>query len=420
MPVVCIPNCIFLSETSRMIAIYQALTRMNVEVRIATHGGPYEFVLKEHNISYDIIKPEISEVFYQKYLQSIYDGGRTQNYSFRDLLDHVKGEIDYFEGIDASLVVTGFTLSAKLSAAACGIPLVVTHLGSWTPVTLERYGVQASEFFKNAFTQFLPPRFIDKLATFIFTRTKTYLRNFNEVSKHLGIPSLKSLFDLLLGDHTLITDVPEILGISEEEVLAWKPKNQNLYRPGIRLAYSGPIFAQLFGEVPSDVINFLNTRKPIIYVAMNSGHKEDLKKVYRTVAEMDVFAVMVSTLHGHSWEVAPNILVKSYLPSHLVMPLCDMAIIHGGQGTVQTAIASGIPLIGFPLQPEQNFNLRRIQDLGAGICMAQFDLRKGKLKASIKEILNNPVYRKNAQQLAEFQKGRDGPVLTAQYIREIL
>jgi UDP:flavonoid glycosyltransferase YjiC (YdhE family) len=332
----------------------------------------------------------------------------------------VQSEIEYFRKNSASLAVSGFTLSARLSTTAIEIPLVVTHLGSWTPIALEKYGAVVSDVFKNQLTQFISAKLLDKFGTWLFRRTKSYTKIFDEVSKALGIPPCKSFFDLVMGNHTMITDVPEILGISESTVLDWCPENSNQCRPDSRLAYAGPIYARLFGGVPDDVIDFLETDKPKIYIAMNSGHLRDLQAVYHAIAQMDVVAIMVSTLHDVNWDQASNVILKSFLPSHKVMPMCDLAIIQGGQGTIQTAIASGIPLIGFPLQPEQNFNLRRISDLGAGICMALFDLRRGKLKPAIEKVLHNPGFRQRAQELRKYQASRDGAQQTAQYIHQLV
>ena len=38
------------------------------------------------------------------------------------------------------------------------------------------------------------------------------------------------------------------------------------------------------------------------------------------------------------------------------MPRVDLAITAGGQGSVQTAMAAGTPVLGIPLQPEQDLN----------------------------------------------------------------
>jgi hypothetical protein len=57
-----------------------------------------------------------------------------------------------------------------------------------------------------------------------------------------------------------------------------------------------------------------------------------------------------------------------------IMPLVDLAVIHGRQGSVQTAVASGKPVIGFPLQTKQRFNPELIQIL-KGIMMVWFFLK---------------------------------------------
>jgi UDP:flavonoid glycosyltransferase YjiC (YdhE family) len=403
-----------------MIAIFESLKALDIEVKMVTHGGPYTFILEKRNIPFEIIQPKVSDAFCMRYMRSIYDGGRTQNYTYDELLSHVKSEIDYFKNSKASVIVSGFTLSARLSSSACDIALVVTHLGSWTPITFERYGVEVRECFKNAYTRFIPGKWLNGFGSWLFPRIKSYLKVFNEVSVALKIERCKSMFDLLMGDHTLITDVPEILGISEKEVTNWRPRNNKQYRATARLAYSGPIFAHLFGEIPKEVLDILNCDKPKIYISMNSGPQKYLQEVYKAIANMDVVVVMVSTLHKNIWGSSSNVIIRPFLPSDKVMSLCDLAIIHGGQGTIQTAIESGVPMIGFPLQPEQNFNLRRIADLGAGKCMALYDLKPEKLKAAIEEILNTPSYSCKAKELKVLQSKRDGPESTAKYIKELL
>ena len=47
MTICCFPNCAYLSETSRMLAVYKKLNEIGAEAILATHGGTYEFVLKD-------------------------------------------------------------------------------------------------------------------------------------------------------------------------------------------------------------------------------------------------------------------------------------------------------------------------------------------------------------------------------------
>ena len=47
------------------------------------------------------------------------------------------------------------------------------------------------------------------------------------------------------------------------------------------------------------------------------------------------------------------------------MPRVDLRVISGGQGSVQSALASGLPFIGIPLQPEQDANIVLAERQGA-------------------------------------------------------
>ena len=50
----------------------------------------------------------------------------------------VKHEIEFFNDIDASAVVTGFLISLILSARSANIPLIVSHFDSFVPPIFEK------------------------------------------------------------------------------------------------------------------------------------------------------------------------------------------------------------------------------------------------------------------------------------------
>jgi UDP:flavonoid glycosyltransferase YjiC (YdhE family) len=216
----------------------------------------------------------------------------------------------------------------------------------------------------------------------------------------------------MLGDLVLVTDVPEILGIPEEDLEAWRPQHSH-YRAGLRFSYVGAIFAKTFGEVPDEVVRFLETDKPKVYVAMASTRLEYLRAALETLEDMNVRAVAVTTVHGDGLQSGPNVLMRGFLPSHEVMQMCDAAIIHGGQGTVQTAIASGTPVVGIPLQPEQNVNLKIVERLGGCRTLSLKALRRGRLRARLEEVLRNPSFKRAMADLREHQAKRNGPAEAA-------
>lgn len=418
MPVVCLPNCAFLSETSRMTAIYQKLCEINLPATMATHGGTYEFILKEEKIPYEKIEPVMSHEESLRYLNSISKPWKNV-YNKSTLINHVRSEIELFNSLKPVAVITGFNLPSALSARYLEIPLIVTHLGSFVPPALEKGMFAFSESFDYLFTQFVRDEWTDKIFTKLFPHLPFQLKLFNSAADEIGIEPIRSFFDLMMGDLTLVTDVPEILGISEKEMDEWKP-DFKFYRPSARVKYAGPIFAKLFGQIPEKVNKFLDTEKPKIYVAMASGNKKDLQVVFNTLSEMNVRTVFCSLVHKNTFSSSDKILVANFLPSHLIMPLCDIAVIHGGQGSVQTAISAGTPIIGFPIQPEQNFNLKLVERHGGGICLSRRNLYKGMLKHSIEKILKDSSYKKSMEKLRLWQSRRDGASETAGIISNLI
>ena len=53
MPIICLPNCAYLSEVSRVIAIYRKLEELGADVIMASHGGTFEFQLDQEGIPYE-------------------------------------------------------------------------------------------------------------------------------------------------------------------------------------------------------------------------------------------------------------------------------------------------------------------------------------------------------------------------------
>ena len=49
----CFPNCAYRSETSRMIAVYKSLIARGENAIVATHGGTYEYILRDEGIHPD-------------------------------------------------------------------------------------------------------------------------------------------------------------------------------------------------------------------------------------------------------------------------------------------------------------------------------------------------------------------------------
>ncbi|HKU38473.1 MAG TPA: nucleotide disphospho-sugar-binding domain-containing protein, partial [Polyangiales bacterium] len=242
-----------------------------------------------------------------------------------------------------------------------------------------------------------------------------YCSGFNRVAKRLGVEGVPSFANLLLGDLTLVPEAPEVLGISASELEAWRPRGAQ-YRAGLRLRYSGPLFAELDRPIPERVARFLDGARPITYVAITSSTAEQVRAVVRALRGADTRILVAGTVHALGDLEDEGVLVEGVLPSHRVMPRVDLAITAGGQGSVQCAMAAGTPLISLPLQPEQDWNGQLVERHGAGKRISFDAAATPQLAALATELLTDSRYRDNARRIRDSYARLDGPGLAADAI----
>ncbi|TVR57807.1 MAG: hypothetical protein EA426_11465 [Spirochaetaceae bacterium] len=417
MSICLLPNMAYLSETSRTVEIYKALKEHGTTPVVATHGGTYESILKQEGIPYHIIPPVMSGERCREYVLANI-GKKPNFYTAAELRKDVAGEIEFFKRHKITLVHIGFTLSAKLSTRFLGIPLSTAH-GSFLPPVFEKRMAPYQKDFDRGLIRLLPEEWKKRFVNRLYSHAKIYCKPFNAVAKELAIAPVQSVADLFLGDYAIVTDIPEIIGIPRDEIESWENSPDSRYSSRIKLFHAGAIYAKLFGEVPQDVREFLQTDQPKVFVALTSSVEDCLSRVYEVLKDIDCRVIFCTTVHPKNFEPSENILLKDHIPSHKVMPLCDLAIIHGGQGSIQTAIASGIPVIGFPLQPEQNLNLQLIENHKAGFNLPFYTLKKKRLGAYVRKVLNDGIYSENMKRLRSWQERYNGPENAARILTEL-
>lgn len=415
------PHMGYLSETSRIVEAYKALRELGVEPIVATHGGTCEWVLEYEGIDYEIIEPRMSHEQCQAFVKANrVDGKAGQFYTADELEAFVLSEIEFLQREDVEVLLTGFNLSLGLSARKAGASYCVTHLGSWSPLIFERKMQAPYNYITERIPSFVPQSWLRKIVNWIYLNSKMLIKPFNVVARKLDIEPIHSTLDLFMGDITIVTEAPEILGITKDDLEGWVPKKPDLFHDSPRLRYAGPMYAKLFGGVPEDLQRFLKADIPKIYVALTSTREDYLRELVTALIDLDVQLIIVSTEHNLVLE-HEHIYTLDHLPSHLIMPMVDLAVIHGGQGSVQTAVASGTPIIGFPLQTEQMFNLELIQQHGAGINLPLQHLgRPEMVRAAVLTVLGDVSYKKNMEKLRVLQEKYDGPREVARILMEEL
>jgi UDP:flavonoid glycosyltransferase YjiC (YdhE family) len=400
-----------LAETSRLVRIAERYRELGGRAVFFSHGGEYEALARDA----DLFVQPVAPVYTEEQIRELMKFDQLEKYGdpFPDdwLVEHVLCEERAYVDLGVGLVVTGFNVPCVLSARKAGIPLVYIIPGTALPGYFKVGLATFPDAFENAFTRLLPERLKNRATNWFILRSKVGTGVFNRVARRFGLPPIPSLLCLWMGDYTLASDVKEALGISAEYDL---PDED----------YTGPLLANLGIPLSEEVRAHLERPGRSIYFAMgSSGNKGLYLRALRALARTRYNVVAAcTTILGEDElpSVGENVRIEKFVPAEIVNERVDLAVLHGGQGTFYTAAYSGRPVVGIPMQPEQQYNIDILVRNGSAIRLSKRHFREEDLLAAIETILGDyGRYRASAEALAQRLPRVDGAQRGAERIRAI-
>ena len=126
-----------------------------------------------------------------------------------------------------------------------------------------------------------------------------------------------------------------------------------------------------------------------------------IERVGRAVAGLDLQATLTlgPAVDRAAVHVPGEIEVLAAADHDRLMPGCSLVICHGGLGTVLRALAHGVPMLIAPLGRDQAFNAQRVEDIGAGIALAD-DPSPDRIRAAVQALLTDASFRDAAGRAA--------------------
>ncbi|HST04368.1 MAG TPA: glycosyltransferase [Chloroflexia bacterium] len=109
-------------------------------------------------------------------------------------------------------------------------------------------------------------------------------------------------------------------------------------------------------------------------------------------------------------EQPPNVHIERYIPQSLLLPYCDLVVTQGGSGTTMDALSHGLPMVMIPIAADQPQNARRCTELGIARMIEpgqQVGLAET-IRDAVREVLSDPHYKQNAQNLQKEIEGLPG------------
>jgi UDP:flavonoid glycosyltransferase YjiC (YdhE family) len=389
-----------LAETTRMIQVARA---MSSEHTLVFMGYEDDFVelIREAGFDYTACSPALSADERDQLIR--FDQGKTLRTPLTEKFVGARVEVEreFIRKHRVSAVVTGSNLTSYLSAPAEGVPLFYP-----VPFALTRPHVEQTRHLYLAGDGWL-----DSVATaafrWVYTRAPLAPRAFRSVAVANGVAPKTTIASLITADRNLVTEMP------------WE---LDRFRLPSDFEQVGPIFAEIDAPMPEVVHELAERPEPLIYLGLGSSANRTLAlKAARALGALSVNVVAPIEQYLRPGDrVPPNVHVTGLLPAHRLGGLVDAAVLHGGQGTVQTACATGIPFVGMGLQPEQTWHVKQCELRGNAIAVPPKRVDRAEFIHAVRRVLTDPGIRQAADEVRDAYDGVDGASAAARIIEAAL
>jgi MGT family glycosyltransferase len=315
----------------------------------------------------------------------------------------VASDLEVMDSVRPDLVVGDLHWSLSTSARARGIPYVSVTNACWT----DKYAYAVDLPEEHISAKLFGRRLAEKLFP-VYSRlmVRYGAQGYTEVRRQHGLPPLRTMWEAVEGDITLLCDLPEFMPVVRGVPLSYR--------------YTGPLLWEANIELPS-WYSKLDRNRPTIYFTMGStGNTRFFEEAVRVFGNTQ-YQVLITT--GGLAEIRntpSNVFVAKYAPGEALMSVSDVVVSHGGNGTIYQALSCGVPVIGLPDIFEQEINMRRVSALGAGVQMSAKDYTGSLLEKAVRMVLRDSGYRDRCQTLAARIARMDGRRRAALHINDFL
>ncbi len=382
------PEVVDLAETHRMTSFAEAFKYLGHEV-IVLGKGRYDYLFGDKGFERVYIDYDEEWVNDEKFRMM----HNLDEYGFdfiteSELKKFVQLEVRLLAGLKPDVVVTGFRPTMSISTKLAGIPLVWVLSAVCSDMYYEK--CLATPLMLIAEKIPVLKKLPKKLANFIIKKIVLNfphkISSWNKVMKEMKLDSFSNTLKIIRGDFNLMSDAPELF-----------PEFQEI--PSY-YGFCGPILMEHNIDMPDSIKKYIKVSvRPMVFFTMgSSGDPEIFKSIIAGFKDQpyDVFAASTNIISKEEIPYIPsNVVVEKFYPAFEVTSIADVAVIHGGQGTVYTTAMAGTPFVGIPMFSEQQYNLENLARKGCGIVLSRYNLSSETLNQSINEILSDKGFKEN-------------------------
>jgi UDP:flavonoid glycosyltransferase YjiC (YdhE family) len=379
-----------------------------VDIAFVSRGGGFNQLAEDSGFRIISAKPHITHANFHDEFHTAF-GDQIGDLQVAKAL--LQGEIEVYKRESPDVIVNGFfPVSTIARRMACSSAIGISFL----PLPLvRRFTQEVTRFPEESALSRLPESLQRAIMRCIPTKAKCANpalrhRTLARAAYEMGCSEkLDNIFDMLSSRCYLINDYSIFYDADSY---------------GENVVFTGPLIPQTTESSISDpgvlkALSLSNHRKKVfcslgsvgskellqeIVAMLNSPQGLDLGGVIRVPKETCDLAEAKRMLHNcHMY------MTDSFLPARHLCRQVDAVICHGGQGTLQTAIQGGAPVIGVAMQPEQEINLQHLADFGAAIKISRRHWNAVNIGKAVDRVLSEPGFRIQSRKLELIAENTD-------------
>lgn len=380
-------NAHALAHVSRPLEVARVLRERGHEVHFAGHGA-YLPVAAQAGFGTTEL-PYVSAEEVRRATEAQDFGGMFPEAKLREWID---AERALCRAWQPDLLLTDHRSTARTTADLEGLPCVAL-----TNVHMTRYRQRPFFTPRRGATRGLldallrPVEWLENRLEFaLFDRV--VFRHLHALRRAWGLPARRGQ-TVEEGHLTLLTDVPEFNPSTElpPHVAYVGPLTWNPRHPAPRCLAEGRV----------------DPRKPLVYVTIGSQGLPDMLNALGGLARRGVQVLAATGRPLEAGFTPPEgVFLETFVDTAWIYGgavKADVALCHGGNGTLYQALQAGVPVVGFANHAEQYHGLRRVEELGVGRGFRRQALAQhgpALLVAAVEEVLHEPRFAQRAEALA--------------------
>ncbi len=407
MKVLFFPYTSELGATQSSVKIAEILRKCGDEVIFAGEG-PYCRFIESHG--FKVVKVvEVDIDMHLRYIQNASMGFHNK----QTIEQFIEDELRIIKEIEPDVVVDLFRPTLYISSKIAGIPRVSICNGILTRYYNMPLEIPETHWAHNIFATPGLHKLMYPTANLIKNISyKVWANPYNSVLEKYNLPRVKSILDLLEGDKTIVFDAKEFAP---------------MLIPGDNSSVHilGPILHDITNKLPDWLIE-IDEKKNVIYLSMGSTGSmlpniiDDLVYLYGDNENYQVITNTLGLYPVNKNKLPRNFYIEDYLNANSILKKSNLFITHGGRGSIYHSLQNGVPIIGIPHQPEQEWNLNRLESLKLGKKLSKRNYNREDLKNAVEDLINNEEYKVNAKNFQVILNNYNGPEEAASVIKNVL